>query len=319
MKQKKKHPQVKAELHPRNKHRERYDFKQLVESHPALGAFVRENEYGDESVSFSDPQAVIALNKALLKHYYGLKHWSIPEGFLCPPVPGRADYIHHIADLLSSCNDGVIPTGSKLRGLDVGVGANCIYPIVGHAEYGWSFVGAEIDAEAYASASSIVSSNDGLRDAVEIRQQPHARDTFCGMIRQDEYFDFTVCNPPFHASQQEAEKGNLRKTSSLNKKSTSTPVLNFGGKSQELYCPGGEERFVKSMISQSKLFADSCYWFTTLLSKKDNVRPIKVALKKAGAVEVRVVPMSQGTKVSRFVAWTFLSVEQQREWVAKRF
>ena len=42
-----------------------------------------------------------ALNKALLAHFYAVKHWDIPDGFLCPPVPGRADYVHHLADLLA--------------------------------------------------------------------------------------------------------------------------------------------------------------------------------------------------------------------------
>jgi len=99
--EKKIHPEVKSRLHPRSKHINRYDFKKLIEGFPELESFVKPNKFGDESIDFSDPKAVICLNKALLKHHYGIEHWLIPEGYLCPPIPGRADYIHHIADLLS--------------------------------------------------------------------------------------------------------------------------------------------------------------------------------------------------------------------------
>ncbi|PVF10901.1 23S rRNA (adenine(1618)-N(6))-methyltransferase, partial [Yersinia pestis] len=37
------------------------------------------------------------------------------------------------------------------------------------------------------------------------------------------------------------------------------------------------------------------------------------------AVEVRTIEMAQGQKVSRFVAWTFLTPEQQAAWVAERW
>jgi 23S rRNA (adenine1618-N6)-methyltransferase len=39
-----------------------------------------------------------------------------------PPIPGRADYIHQIADLLATCNKKVVPTGADIRILDIGVG-----------------------------------------------------------------------------------------------------------------------------------------------------------------------------------------------------
>jgi len=124
---KREHPKEKTGLHPRNKHRERYNFDELTVSCPELAPFVRVNDFNDESVDFSNPEAVMMLNKALLKHFYGIAHWNIPPGYLCPPVPGRADYIHHIAGLLGSCNRGKIPTGNQVKCLDIGVGANCIY------------------------------------------------------------------------------------------------------------------------------------------------------------------------------------------------
>lgn len=319
MAKKKVFPKVKDVLHPRNKHRDRYDFKILISVEPGLAPFVHINTYGDESINFSDPDAVLALNRALLKQFYGVENWSIPEGFLCPPVPGRADYIHYIADLLAASNGGTIPTGDKMRCFDLGVGANCIYPIVGHAEYGWSFVGSDIEPLAIESATKLVAANKHLGAKVELRLQDTSRLMFKGVIKEGERFDFTMCNPPFHASAKDATDGTLRKLSSLKGEEVSEPVLNFGGQSNELYCPGGEERFVKKMVAESQEIAKSCFWFTSLISKKDHVRPIKVALKKAGATEVKMVSMSQGTKQTRFLAWTFLNEEERQQWVSTRW
>ena len=104
---------IKTSLHPRNKNRERYDFKQLVASSPSLAPFVKPNKYSDESIDFADAEAVKALNQAILKFHYGFDYWDIPNNYLCPPIPGRADYIHHIADLLRQFNYGNIPTGEQ--------------------------------------------------------------------------------------------------------------------------------------------------------------------------------------------------------------
>jgi 23S rRNA (adenine1618-N6)-methyltransferase len=315
---KKEHPKEKTGLHPRNKHRERYNFGELIKSCPELAPFVRVNDYQDESVDFSDPRAVMMLNKALLKHFYGIVYWEIPKGYLCPPIPGRADYIHHIAGLLGSSNLGVIPMGGQVKCLDIGAGANCIYPIIGHQEYGWAFVGSDIDPVAIKSASEITEMNPSLKGNVELRLQPDSNDIFDGIIRNDEHFDLTICNPPFHASFEEAQSGTLRKLSNLNRKRISKPTLNFGGKNRELWCEGGEEKFVQKMISQSKLLPTSCFWFSTLISKQSHLNNAYTALKKAEAIEIKTLPMSQGNKTSRIVAWTFLTPEQQREWMNKK-
>lgn len=319
LRKKREHPKEKAKLHPRNRHRERYDFDQLVASSPELAPFVRINEYNDQSLDFFDPDAVKMLNKALLVHFYDINNWDIPQGYLCPPIPGRADYIHHIADLLASCNGGKVPSGSKLVCLDVGVGANCIYPIIGRKEYGWAFIGADVDPVSVASAKGIVSKNSCLEGCVDIRLQPNANDFFRGIIRADERLDLTICNPPFHASMADAQAGSIRKLRNLGKKGVTKPTLNFGGQSNELWCDGGEERFVRSMISQSKQYASSCLWFSTLISKESNLPSVYQALRKVEAVEVTTIPMGQGNKITRIVAWTFLTREQQQSWTAERW
>lgn len=311
---KKEHPKEKDKLHPRNKHRERYDFKQLISSCADLKPFVALNKYGDESIDFFNSQSVKALNKALLIHFYGIQYWDIPDGYLCPPIPGRADYIHHIADVLGKLNGGKIPEGPTMKVLDIGVGANCIYPIIGTKEYGWSFVGSEIDSIAADSANSIINKNEGLSGVIDIRLQKNTKEIFNGIITANEHFDLTLCNPPFHASLAEAKSGTLRKLKNLKQKKVSTPVLNFGGQTTELWCDGGESQFVSNMIQESEKFTHQCLWFSTLISKESNLKHVYFELIKVKATEVKTIEMGQGNKISRIVAWTFLTKQEQKDW-----
>lgn len=307
MQKKRIHPKEKIELHPRNKHRGRYNFESLCACCPELVPFVKRNEYNDQSIDFFNPEAVQALNKALLKYYYGIENWEIPKGYLCPPIPGRADYIHNIADLLKSSLKGSIPRGAKIKGLDIGAGANCIYPIIGTTEYGWTFVGSDIDELAINSAREIVNGNNSLKGKIELRLQENKKNIFSGIIQQNERFDFTICNPPFHSSAAAAQSGTQRKLNNLKQKKVKNPRLNFGGQNNELWCEGGEERFISNMVLQSKQFANSCIWFTTLVSKQSSLNKIYKVLKSVGAINIKTIPMGQGNKMSRIVAWTFLN------------
>ncbi len=320
MSQKKKvQPKEKAKIHPRNKHKERYDFKVLIEACPELAPFVKLNIHNDESIDFADAEAVKILNKSLLKHFYKIENWDIPEGYLCPPIPGRADYIHHLADLLRIYNYGKIPTGSSIKCLDIGIGANGVYPIIGNNEYGWTFIGSDIDIVSIESVQQLIENNPFLKGVIDCRLQTNPKDIFTGILKEGEFIDFSICNPPFHASKAEAEEGTLRKLSNLNQKVVKKVNLNFGGQNGELWCEGGEERFVRNMIRQSRQFKNNCFWFSSLISKQSNLKSIYEALEKAEAFEVKTLPMGQGNKTSRIVAWTFLDKERQKEWKNNRW
>ncbi|MCC2547370.1 23S rRNA (adenine(1618)-N(6))-methyltransferase RlmF [Hymenobacter sp. BT175] len=309
----------KEALHPRNRHRGRYDFAQLTSATPELAPFVAVNPHGDQSIDFANPDAVKALNKALLRQFYHIQHWDIPAGYLAPPIPGRADYIHYLADLLAEVNGGVVPTGKRVRVLDVGVGANCIYPIIGNREYGWRFVGSDVDPVAVKMAKQIIVSNPGLAGAVECRLQPSSADIFSGVVKASEVFDLTMCNPPFHASQAEAEAANRRKNINLSTPASPKSGSNFGGQPNELWYPGGEATFTWKMAEESALQRSSCLWFTTLISKKETLPGLYKTLQKRGAADVRTISMSQGQKTSRIVAWTYLDAEQREQWRQKRW
>ncbi len=302
----------KLSLHPRNRHRGRYDFDALSQALPALGDFLIVNPFdaNEQTIDFANPAAVLALNAALLNVFYAVETWSVPLGYLCPPIPGRADYVHHAADLLASDRNGTIPRGPDIRVLDIGVGANCIYPLIGHHEYGWRFVGSDTDAVALSAAQLIVDNNARLKTAIEFRLQASPQKIFDGILKPDDHFDFALCNPPFHASMREAEEGAARKWKNLGKASTgkrggSTPKLNFGGQAAELWCDGGEAGFVSRMVAESATRGARVSWFSTLVSREESLPAIYAALKDARARKVETIAMAQGQKKSRIVAWHF--------------
>ena len=314
-----KKPPEKTRLHPRNRNRERYDLIALTDTTPELKSFVATNKFGIQSIDFSNPRAVKLLNKAILNYYYGIKEWDFPDQNLCPPVPGRADYIHTIADLMAENNSGIIPKGNKITCLDVGTGASCIYPVIGVAEYGWQFIGSDIDKASIASAQRIVLANSSLAGKIECRLQPDPKHIFQGIINREEKVDVTLCNPPFHTSVEEARKGSRRKVKNLTGRITNAPVLNFAGISNELIYAGGEYTFIERMIQESILFSKNCFWFTTLVSKESNLKGIYQLLKKSGANEVKTIPLGTGNKISRIVAWTFLSGKEKKDWVERNW
>ncbi|MBP7470498.1 MAG: 23S rRNA (adenine(1618)-N(6))-methyltransferase RlmF [Flavobacterium sp.] len=309
----------KTNLHPRNLHRLGYDFGALIAACPELQNFVAVNEHQLETIDFSNPEAVKTLNKALLTAYYDIQNWDIPTNFLCPPIPGRVDYIHYVADLLASNNNGIIPEGENVQVLDIGIGANCIYPLLGNAVYGWSFVGTDIDEKAIQNCKKIIEANPKLMDAISLQQQTESRFIFKNIITPEDRFSLTICNPPFHNSQEEATKSSLRKVNNLEKNRSTTrseakPLLNFGGQNAELWCDGGELGFITQMIFESAKYPMQCLWFTTLVSKKENLSSLYKTLNKVNPVAVKTIDMAQGQKTSRILAWTFQSEAQQRNW-----
>lgn len=305
-------------MHPRNRHRDGYDFGALVAACPELGAFVRVAPHGGATIDFADAAAVKALNRALLAKDYGVRDWDIPAGYLCPPVPGRADYVHVVADLLAEGNGGGVPTGTGVVVLDVGTGANCVYPLIGHGEYRWRFVGTEVDAAALRNAEEILRKNPAVAARVELRRQRAAGAIFRGVLKPGERFAASMCNPPFHASAAEAESGTRRKLRNLAATKREARAgergggggkgavrRNFGGTTTELWCAGGEVAFVRRMIAESVVFAGQVGWFTTLVARSEDLEVLRGALKRVEASQVRTIAMEQGQKKSRVLAWRF--------------
>ena len=301
-------------MHPRNRHQGRYDFAKLAKASPELSAFVRPGPGGEATIDFADRAAIEALNRALMREFYDVPAWRIPPGYLVPPIPGRADYVHHAADLLAE--GGPVPKGAAVRALDVGIGAGCVYPAIAHREYGWRFVGTDVDTGALESARLIADSRPALSEALELRHQTWRSRVLREVIDPADRFDLVICNPPFHATAKEAKDQGRRKLRGLGLPDAAPPA--FGGGDSELWFPGGEDAFARRMIAESAELPDVFLWLTILLSKNETLPGVLKAANKAGAADVRSVDMEQGHKKSRFLAWTFLPPEKRRAWRARR-
>ena len=297
----------KGNLHPRNLHHGRYDLKKLCQVCPQLAQYIITNPKDEPTIDFSNADALRVLNQALLNYFYHVDFWQIPPGYLCPPIPGRVDYIHYLADLLAEDAGGSVPRGKQVKVLDIGTGANCIYPILGSQIYNWSFVATDIDPVSIKTAKLIVKSNQNLKPFIKLRLQKNEKSIFDGIIKPQDRFALTICNPPFHASMEKALAGSARKVNNLSKGQAGNNQLklNFGGQKNELCCVGGEIAFLKQMCRESKNYGEQVNWFTSLVSKSTNIPPLKKLLTQLAAKQIKVIKMSQGQKESRLIAWRF--------------
>ena len=298
---------IKTNLHPKNKNREQYKIEELLLVIPELKDHIKKNKLGEDSIHFSDPVAIKLLNKALLSHYYGIQKWEFPDTNLCPPIPGRADYIHYMSDLLNNNNDNITC-------LDIGVGASCIYPILGVSEYNWNFIASEVNTEAITIAKKIIKDNPSLKGKVKFRIQKDENNIFKGIIKPKDKIDLSICNPPFHSSKKEALKGSMRKIRNLSGERSKKIQLNFSGVANELVYKGGEYQFIKNMIEESVLYSNNCLWFTTLVSKEKNLKSIYKLLEDIKVKEVKTLNIGTSNKKSRIVVWTFQTKEEQKNW-----
>ena len=293
-------------LHPNNKHQKGYNFIELCNTYKELEEFVLVNKFGNETIDFANPIAVKKLNRALLLKHYKIIYWDFPDDNLCPPIPGRVDYIHHLAELLKT-----VGIKNEVKILDIGVGASCIFPLLGNAEYDWQFVGTDIDKKSIDRAENILKKNN-LSDVINLKQQKDSSHIFEGILSETSQFSATMCNPPFYKSQEEAMQANARKLEGLGI-GDEVATRNFSGKQQELWYKGGEKAFIHTYLYESSQFKTQCFWYTTLVSKKENVQGMYDSLKKLGATEIKTIPMHQGNKVTRIVAWTFLTEQEQKD------
>lgn len=284
-------------MHPANPHIHGYDFDALSDAVPELRAHLRPNPDGQTSLDFADPAAIKTLNRALLAHTYGVPEWDIPDGFLCPAIPGRLDYLLHLKDLVGDSRD--------IRVLDIGTGASLIYPILGRSAMGWRFVATEADADAHASAAGILERNPRLLSGIQIRRQTDPARILSGIVRRGDRFHAAMCNPPFHESEEQVRAATRRKWKNLGREKALDAMRNFSGRAHELWCEGGEAAFIGAYIRESVRFAAQVGWFTALVAKASHLGTLTAAAEAAGATDVRVVEMAQGQKKSRFLAWRF--------------
>lgn len=155
------------------------------------------------------------LTKVLLKRDFGLE-WDMPDSHLVPGLTGRINYLNWINEVLSllpsqegkTCNSGSVAITEAttrrtiVNGIDIGTGASCIYPLLGHSLYSWKFMATDIDIESIESARKIVSMNH-LEDSIQIVQRTPEQPLLEGVVKEG--VDFCMCNPPFFSSAEEVD------------------------------------------------------------------------------------------------------------------
>ena len=304
-------------MHPKNHFQKDYDFKSLCLLNPELSQFVHVAKSGRKSVDFTNGQAVYELNKALLSERSKWKNWSIPQGHLIPPIPGREDYIHHLADLLREENKNTLPKGPKLSLLDIGTGAGLVYPILAECIYGWQSIGSEIAQDSIKHAKQLLQAQNNIdKRPISLRPQKKKHFILKGIIKEGERLDVSMCNPPFFSTKKASEEANALKWKKLKQQPQGA---NFNGSDEELWTIGGEVGFIKNYIAESTEFKHQVMWFTSLVSRKENLNVIKAQLAQAGVVKEKVIEMKHGQKQSRIICWTFLTDHQRKLWAEFRW
>eukprot|EP00746_Dinoflagellata_sp_MGD_P003630 gnl/MRDRNA2_/MRDRNA2_107045_c0_seq1.p1 gnl/MRDRNA2_/MRDRNA2_107045_c0~~gnl/MRDRNA2_/MRDRNA2_107045_c0_seq1.p1 ORF type:complete len:346 (-),score=52.83 gnl/MRDRNA2_/MRDRNA2_107045_c0_seq1:83-1120(-) len=289
-------------MHPRNRHKEYLDYRDLAKRQPSLAPFVFMNKYGGASIDYTDERALRELTRSLLREFYGIGFWEIPDGYLCPPVPQRANYIHVMADLLEV--EGCAPRGPQVCGLDIGTGANCIYCLLGRHEYLWTFIASDIDPVAIKSAQTIIDQN-GLHGSIKLRRQEDSNKIFDGVLRSDEGIVFCICNPPFHESVAHARHSTQRKWRGLGRAESER---NYQGSVTELCCDGGEVGFVTRLADESSEVAwrSTCLWFSAMVSRESSQEPVAERLRQVGAKACKIIPLISGSQTKWVMAWSFI-------------
>lgn len=302
-------------MHQRNKHRDYLDYRDLAKKQKGLQRFVYVNRYGGASIDYSDPKALEELTRSLLAEFYQIT-WRLPDGYLCPPVPQRVDYLHVMADLLQqTLYEDVVPDVVAnqppvhirgLRGLDIGTGASCIYSLLGAREYSWRFIASDIDELALQHAEELVAEND-LKQQIVLRQQKDPKLVLRGvLLKKDFSVAFAVCNPPFHESLERAQQAARDKWQRLGKELESK---NYQGREAELCCEGGEVGFVLRYINESSkvFYRTKCIWYSSLLSRHSSWQPVIDRLTKLGAKYRSFELSGAGHNVKWVVCWSFMT------------
>jgi 23S rRNA (adenine1618-N6)-methyltransferase len=282
-------------INPKNKYfNNPPNFEELANKYSEFKKYVYKNKFGSFSINWKNKEAVKELCKCLLKNDFRLNYWDIPDGFLIPSITSKCNYINWIDDLLDEIN--IVNKKHINKGLDIGTGANCIYPLLGHQIYGWNFKCSELNQEAIEVAEKIIQNNK-LNKNIEIIKQVNEDNIFINIINPDDLFIFTMCNPPYF-SKEETKHNNPNTVCEYNDK--------------EVYCKGGEFQFISTMIEESKIYKNKIIWFTTLVGKKINFDKILKVLENIHEIKmIKTTTFYQGKLARWGVAWSYYEKDEK--------
>ncbi|XP_036926081.1 RNA N6-adenosine-methyltransferase METTL16 isoform X1 [Sturnira hondurensis] len=283
-------------MHARNRYKDKPpDFAYLASKYPDFKQHVQPSLNGRVSLNFKDPEAVRALTCTLLREDFGLSI-DIPLERLIPAVPSRLNYIHWVEDLIGHQDSD---KSTLRRGIDIGTGASCIYPLLGSTLNGWYFLATEVDDMCFNYAKKNVEQNN-LSDLIKVVKVPQKTLLMDALKEESEIvYDFCMCNPPFFANQLEAKGVNSR-----NPRRPPPSSVNTGGVT-EIMAEGGELEFVKRIIHDSLQLKKRLRWYSCMLGKKCSLAPLKKELRIQGVPKVTYTEFCQGRTMRWALAWSF--------------
>ena len=235
------------------------DFSILINEFPELKKYMIKND-DTEAFSFdwSDNNLSLLMIKCILKYYFKILYFSIPDNFLIPPVPSRLNYINIINSLLNSF-EIKNSNNNRIIGIDIGTGASLIYPILGNSIYNWKFIGSEINHKAYENALKIIKDNK-LEENIKIIKQKYKNNIFIGIVNKEEKYTFTMSNPPYYDYKDEIKIEDKNRDCEYN--------------FDEIYYKNGEMGFFEEYFEESICYRKNIFIFTILIGKKSNAEKI---------------------------------------------
>ncbi|XP_066244910.1 U6 small nuclear RNA (adenine-(43)-N(6))-methyltransferase [Euwallacea similis] len=285
-------------MHPRNIYKSPPNFKELALEFPEFKPYVKLDFSGKVNFNFKDADALRVLCCTLLKKNFGLTV-NLPKNKLVPTIPLRLNYILWIEDLLD-----FLQKSDKVKGIDIGTGASCVYPLLAAKKNGWSMVATETDPTSFEYAQNNVNNNN-LQNLVTVVKVPG--DSLLNDAINGQDFDFCMCNPPFFASTQE-----LHPFFKARSASRPHPKNAFVATTTEVVVKGGEVEFIQKMINESKSLKTKVKLYTSMVGQKSHLPALKKSLRQAGVGSFKETEFCQGNTTRWGLAWTFLECNLQK-------
>ncbi|XP_030759500.1 U6 small nuclear RNA (adenine-(43)-N(6))-methyltransferase [Sitophilus oryzae] len=286
-------------MHPRNIYKSPPDFKALAVEFSEFKNHVKLDIAGKTVFDFKDPEALRALSRALLKKDFDLDV-EIPKTKLIPTIPLRLNYILWIEDLLE-----FVERENDIKGIDIGTGASCVYPLMAAKKNKWFLLATETDKDSIACARSNVDKNN-LSSFIKVLET--TGDTLLtDIIKEDEEYDFCMCNPPFFSSTQELHPFFKSRT-----RNRPHPKNAFVASVNEVVAKGGEVEFIQKLIAESKVLGDRVKLYTTMVGQKSDLPALKKSLRDINIHSFKEAEFCQGNTTRWGLAWTFLDCDLRK-------
>ncbi|KAM7479422.1 hypothetical protein LguiA_027635 [Lonicera macranthoides] len=164
-------------------------------------------------------------------------------------------------------------------------------------DWGESHIDRSVDGENCINPSEIgpVGLDPAISSSLELNfggnQSYQGPPILLGVVKDGEYFDFCMCNPPFFETMEEA---------GLN------PNTACGGTPMEMVCPGGEQAFISRIIEDSAQLKRSFRWYTSMVGRKSNLKILTSKLWEVGVSVVKTTEFVQGQTCRWGLAWSFV-------------